>query len=135
MDRNNSAEQTRKRLESIRDRFVARVGAKRARAIVTVSMCAIVLAACLVLCSLFFKITVIDVTGDVTMFNEGDVIRAAQIGEGDLLYLRSSAQIERKIKQNPILAHSFTFFYPKCKKVGQIACTFKYLSYLCTAFD
>jgi hypothetical protein len=57
--------------------------------------------------SLFFRIRVIDVSGDVTMFNEGDVIRAAGISEGDLLYLRSSYQIEKKVKKN----------MPLCKNV------------------
>ena len=62
MDRNNSADKTREKLESIRDRFVARVGAKRARMIVSAFVCVLALVACLVLGSLFFRIKVIDVS-------------------------------------------------------------------------
>lgn len=107
MGKRNPADVARERLEGARDKFVARHGEKKIKGIISAAVAVVVLVACLFVASLFFRIKIIDVTGDVTMFNEGDIIRAASISEGDLLYFKSSGKIERNIKKN----------MPLCKRV------------------
>ena len=54
------------------------------------------------LIALFFLIPIreIEVTGEVEMFNEGDIIEASESAEGKSLFLRSSGAIERTIRKN-----------------------------------
>ena len=96
----------RERLEGARDKVVVKVGAKRLKRLINTAKYAVLLILLLVAASLFFRVNVIDVSGDVTMFNEGDVIRAARLSEGDLLFGRTSGSIRRTIKKNMPLCES-----------------------------
>lgn len=98
-DREDRKANLRKKLEAIRDGIVTRFGERNTRIFLTVTAVSVILVVCLFALSLLFKINVIDVSGDVTMFNEGEIIRAAGIAEGDLLYGKSSGRIERNIKR------------------------------------
>ncbi len=60
----------------------------------------------LTIATLFIKIDEIEVTGDVTMFNESEVIRAAEINIGDRLFHKSSGKIKRNITENMPIAHN-----------------------------
>ena len=79
----------RERLEGARDKVVVKVGAKRLKRLINTAKYAVLLILLLVAVSLFFRVNVIDVSGEVTMFNEGDVIRAAHLSEGNLLFGRT----------------------------------------------
>lgn len=99
-------EVVRERLTGAKDRFIARHGVNRAKRVIKTvkySLAALVL---LIAASFFFRVNVIDVSGEVTMFNEGDVIRAAELSEGDLLFGRTSGSIKRTIKKNMPLCES-----------------------------
>ena len=79
-------------------------GEKGARRILTaVAVAAVVLVALLILIFLF-PIRSIAVSGEVTMFNEGEIIEAAELSEGDSIFLRSSWDIKRTIRKNLPLA-------------------------------
>ena len=99
-------EKVREGLESARDAVIGRIGEKRVKKIIRAISVLLALAALLVVASFFFKIGSIEVTGDVTMFNEGEVIRAAQIYEGNRLFAKSSRRIERNIRAALPLAES-----------------------------
>ncbi len=99
-------EKVRRGLESARDAVVTRIGEKRVKNIIRAVSVTLALAAILTVASFFFKIGSIEVTGDVTMFNEGEVIRAAQIYEGNRLFAKSSRRIERNIRESLPLAQS-----------------------------
>ena len=93
-------------LEGFRARLFVRFGEKSAKRIlvgVPVAIFAVIL-----LAALFFLLPVrgVEVSGDVTMFNEGEIIDAAEIDEGDSLFLRSSGSIKRRIMKNMPLAES-----------------------------
>lgn len=93
-------------LEGFRARLFVRFGERGAKRIligVPVAIAAVVL-----LLAFFFllPVRVIEVSGDVTMFNEGEIIDAAEIDEGDSLFLRSSGSIKRRIMKNLPLAKS-----------------------------
>ena len=54
----------------------------------------------------FIKIESIEITGDVTMFNESEVIEAAEIDIGDGLFWKSAGRIKKNINKNmPIAQH------------------------------
>ncbi len=96
----------RERLEATRDAVVGKLGEKKAKKIAKVVKLALILAVLLIVVSFFIRVKSIEVTGDVTMFNESDVIRAADIAEGDMLLLKSSGKIEKNIKKALPLAES-----------------------------
>lgn len=94
----------RERLEAFRLKLFVRFGEKGAKRIIY--GVPIVAAALIVLLIAFFLLPIrgIEVTGDVSMFNEGEIIGAAEISEGGSLYFRSSGNIKRTIKKNLPLA-------------------------------
>ncbi len=100
------AERAREKLEAIRasmlDRFGER-GCKRIFRAITAGVAALIL---LLLLIIFFPISSIEVTGDVTMFNEGEVISAAEIDEGDGLFWKSSWRIKKNIEKNMPIAQN-----------------------------
>jgi len=101
---NDAVKATRQKLESIRNNLCMKYGEKGARRILTaVAVAAVVLVALLILIFLF-PIRSIAVSGEVTMFNEGEIIEAAEISEGDSIFLRSSWDIKRTIRKNLPLA-------------------------------
>lgn len=99
-------DKVREGLEGLRLKLFLRFGEKGAKRILYGVPAAI--AALIVLAVVFFLLPIrsIEVTGDVSMFNEGEIIKAAEIEEGDSLFLRSSGNIKRTIKRNLPLAES-----------------------------
>lgn len=103
-DENQAVKATRQRLESIRDNLCVKYGEKGARRImISVAVATVALVALLILIFLF-PIRSIAVSGEVTMFNEGEIIEAAELSEGDSIFLRSSWDIKRTIRKNLPLA-------------------------------
>lgn len=70
---------------------------------ISVAVATVALVALLILIFLF-PIRSIAVSGEVTMFNEGEIIEAAELSEGDSIFLRSSWDIKRTIRKNLPLA-------------------------------
>lgn len=96
----------RERLEATRDSVVGKLGEKKVKKISNIVKLSLIVAILLIVVSVFVRVKSIEVTGDVTMFNEGDVIRAADISEGDMLFVKSSRKIEKNIQKALPLAES-----------------------------
>lgn len=94
----------REKLESIRARMYLRFGEKGTKRLLWGSLIAAIAVVLLIVLIFSLKIKEIEVTGDVTMFNESDVISAAELSIGDSWLLRTSGNIERTVKANLPLA-------------------------------
>ncbi|MBR4031319.1 MAG: FtsQ-type POTRA domain-containing protein [Clostridia bacterium] len=101
---NDAVKATRQKLESIRNNLCMKYGEKGARRILTAVAVAVVALVALLILIFLFPIRSIAVSGEVTMFNEGEIIEAAEISEGDSIFLRSSWDIKRTIRKNLPLA-------------------------------
>ena len=93
----------REKLESARLKLFVRFGEKGAKRIIYGAPIATLLLLLLLAVLFHFPVREIEVTGEVSMFNEGEIIAAAEIEEGDSLLLRSSGNIKRRIKKNMLL--------------------------------
>ena len=98
--------QVRERLEEFRLKLFVRFGEKGAKRIIFGVPIAFAVILILILTFFLLPVRTITVTGDVSMFNEGEIIEAAELEEGDSLYFRSSGNIKRTIKKNLPLANS-----------------------------
>ena len=96
----------RERLEATRDAVIDKLGEKKVKKIAKIVKLSLILAVLLVIVSFFIRVKSIEVAGDVTMFNEGDVIRAADIAEGDMLLLKPRGRIAKNVKRALPLAES-----------------------------
>jgi len=129
-DKKSPEAQVRERLERVRASLFLRFGEKGTKALFSGVIIALIVV--IALSVVFFSIRVgeIEVAGDVTMFNEGEIIEAAEIGEGDSLFLRSSGKIERTLKKNLPLCESVEV---KKSFNGRVSITvsFKSVDYYC----
>ena len=100
MSEKRPEEIVRERLEGFRDGIISRLGEKGLKRIKKVLIA--VLALCLIYLALLLclRIRSVEIVGDVTMFNESEIIRAAEINEGDMLLCKSAWGIERRMKKN-----------------------------------
>ena len=94
----------RDQLEALRARLFLRYGEKGLKRITVLIPTAFFALVALILFFFLFPVRGIEVTGDATVFNEGDIIRAAEIGEGDSFFLHSSGSIKRALEKNLPLA-------------------------------
>ena len=99
-------EKARQALEGIRAKMLMRFGEKGSRRLVRIITAGFIAAFLVIVAVLLIKIDRIEVTGDVTMFNESEVIEAAEIRIGDGLFWKSSARIKRNIRENMPLAQN-----------------------------
>ncbi len=106
MSRTNAENKARKGLYSLRARLVIRFGKKGARRIWRAVYIASAVFVLMLLAFIFVRISEIEVTGDVTMFNESEVIRAAEIDIGDGLFWKPSWAIKRNIRKNMPIAQN-----------------------------
>jgi hypothetical protein len=97
-------DKAREQLEGLRAKMLLRFGERKSRIIVTVAFVALAVAAVLIAAFFLIKIDSIEITGDVTVFNETEVINAADIGIGDRMFSVSAAKIKRNIKTNMPIA-------------------------------
>jgi hypothetical protein len=95
-----AAAKARELLVGLRAWFFLRFGEEKARKILFIAP--IVLAAFLIFIAiaLFTPIGSIEVRGDVDMFNEGEIVEASGIGEGDLMILHPFFAVSHSIKEN-----------------------------------
>ena len=103
-DKNKLEADVRYKLEDLRDRLVNRFGAKATRLLFYAIPTAILLLIIIFVGLMLIPIKNIVVEGDVTMFNEGDIIEACEISEGESLFWHSSRKIEKNLKDNLPLA-------------------------------
>ncbi len=96
----------REKLEGIRANMILRFGEKKSRIIFRLCIVGAVLLAVLILAFFLIRIDEIEVVGDVTVFNESEVISAAEIDIGDGLFWRSSWSIKRNIQKNMPIAQN-----------------------------
>ena len=95
-DGKNASDSTRELLEGIRRRMFVKYGEKGIRRIVIgIPLCLLALSLTVAV-MLLFPIREIEVGGDVTMFNEGDVISAAEIGSATAHRLKTSIKTAKK---------------------------------------
>ncbi len=97
-------DKAREQLEGIRAKMLLRFGERGSRRIVTAMLIGLVAAVLLTVAFFLIKIDSIEITGDVTVFNETEVINAADIGIGERMFSKSSARIKRNIKANMPIA-------------------------------
>ena len=99
-------DKAREQLEGLRAKMLLRFGESGSRRIVTVAFVALIVVAVLTVAFFLIKIDTIEIAGDVTVFNETEVINAADIGIGDRMFSVSSAKIKRNIKANMPIAEN-----------------------------
>ena len=75
-----------------------RMGEDKAKKTLLISLVAIAVLLILTLVIVFTPVRTIEVSGDIEMFNEGDIVEASGVGEGDLMLLHPSLAIKRAIK-------------------------------------
>ena len=103
-----ASESVRGFLQSVKLRFFDRLGEKKAkRLLLSVAVAAIALIL-LAVALLFIPVNSIEITGDVEMFNEGDIVKASGIGEGDRLFLHPFFMISGSIKDSLPLVEKVT---------------------------
>ena len=100
-----SADRAKESIDGLKTKLVLRYGMEKYRRAQLIAMIAGALLLVVIAAVLFLKISNIEVvTGDVTIFNESEVINAAGIDIGDGLYHRSSWAIKKSIQENMPLA-------------------------------
>ena len=103
-DKNIKEAQVREKLEAFRAKLYGRFGNKGTK-LFFYGVPSFILALVLIIVALFLiPIKSIEISGDVTVFNEGEIIYAAEINEGDSLFLKSANKIEKNINENLPLA-------------------------------
>ena len=106
INENDASRATRERLEGIRNSLYVKYGEAGARRVVALTAVGIALLVALLVFIFLFPVRSISVSGEVTMFNEGEIIEAAEIKEGDSIFLRSARDIKKAIRKNLPLADS-----------------------------
>ena len=76
-----------------------RFGEDKARKILIGAPIALGIILILALLLIFTPVRTIEVSGDIDMFNEGDIIEAADVGEGDLMILHPNFLIKSAIRE------------------------------------
>lgn len=97
-------ERVRERLESFRGKLYSRLGDRGIKMLKIALLAVLILLVIYAILLFSLRVKTIEVLGDVTMFNEGEIIKASGISERDMLLLKSSGKIERTIKKNMPLA-------------------------------
>ncbi len=99
-------QRVRQVLEGIRTKLFLRFGEKKSKWIFRASIAAIAVLIVLVVAVFLVRINRIEVTGAVTMFNEGEIIAAAGINEGDGLLWKPSWTIRKNVEKNMPMTHN-----------------------------
>ncbi len=94
-----AAERFRQLMIGARTWLFTRFGEDKARKIIIGAPIALGIALILGLLLVFTPVRTIEVSGDVDMFNEGDIIEAADVGEGDLMILHPNFLIKSAIRE------------------------------------
>jgi hypothetical protein len=103
-----AAERVRALLIGMRAGFFTRFGEEKARKILMISAISVGALLILSLIMLLTPVRSIEVTGDIEMFSEGDIVESSGVGEGDLMMLHPSFAIKRAIKNHLPLVGKIT---------------------------
>lgn len=99
-EQNKRAEDVRQKLERARAQMLDKHGEGRVKLVFRFLPAAILIAILLAALFLLIPIREIEVTGEVELFNEGEIIEASECVQGKSLHWRSSGRIERNIRNN-----------------------------------
>ena len=100
----SAAQKVRELLEGARAALFLRFGKERTKKILAGATVALGVFLILILLALLTPIRQIEVSGDIEMFNEGDIVEAAGVGEGDLMALHPNFAIKSSIRERMPLA-------------------------------
>ncbi len=93
-------EKVRERLLGFRRTLFLRFGEKKAKLILWAIPLALLVLVGLLVAMLLFPVRSFEISGEVQMFNESEIIAAAELEAGDSLFFNTSGSIERRIKRN-----------------------------------
>ena len=117
MSEKNNSERVRESIESTKTKLVLRYGMQTYRRVKLVAIAVGALLLLIIAAALLLRIDSIEVAGDVDMFNESEVIRAAEIDVGDRLFAKTSWTIKKNIQRNMPLAEKVTVYKSPFGKV------------------
>lgn len=117
MSEKNNSERVRESIESTKTKLVLRYGMQTYRRVKLVAIAVGALLLLIIAAALLLRIDSIEVTGDVDMFNESEVIRAAEIDVGDRLFAKTSRTIKKNIQRNMPLAEKVRVYKSPFGKV------------------
>ncbi len=95
-----ASEAVKEFLIAARDAVVARLGEKKAKFVLLGILAALIALVLLVVAMLIIPVNAIEISGDTQMFNEGDIVEASGVGEGDRLFLHPFFMISGSIKKS-----------------------------------
>lgn len=105
MSEKRTSEKAIEKINGFKTGLVLRYGMEKYRRMQLIALAVGILLLLIIAAIVFLKISAIEVvTGDVTIFNESEVIKAAGIDIGDGLYHKSSWAIKKSIQSNMPLA-------------------------------
>ncbi len=117
MSEKNNSERVSESIESTKTKLVLRYGMQTYRRVKLVAIAVGALLLLIIAAALLLRIDSIEVTGDVDMFNESEVIRAAEIDVGDRLFAKATWTIKKNIQRNMPLAEKVTVYKSPFGKV------------------
>ena len=95
-----ASEAVRAFLVAARSGIIDRLGEKRGRIILFCVPIALIASILLIAAILLIPVNSIEISGDTQMFNEGDIVEASGVGEGDRLFLHPFFMISGSIKRS-----------------------------------
>lgn len=95
-----ASEAVRAFLVAARSGIIGRLGEKRGRIILFCVPIALIASILLIVAILLIPVNSIEISGDTQMFNEGDIVEASGVGEGDRLFLHPFFMISGSIKRS-----------------------------------
>ena len=106
MSEKKPQDRVRETLEGARAKILLRIGLKASARIKIILTILAVVTVLVLAAVLFIKVDRIEVTGDITVFNESEVIAASGIDVGDRLFAKPFWEISNNVKTNMPLAES-----------------------------
>ena len=113
----NADKKVRARLEGIREKMLVRFGEKGTKIIFISSLVALSLVILLIIGFFLIRINEFEIKGDVTAFNESEIVEAADVDIGDGLFWKSSFRIKKNLEKNLPVAFDVTVFKTPFGKV------------------
>ena len=113
----NAAKKVRARLEGIREKMLVRFGEKGTKIIFISSIAVLSLITLLIIGFFLIRINEFEIKGDVTAFNEREIVEAAEIDIGDGLFWKSSFRIKKNLEENLPVAYDVSVFKTPFGKV------------------
>ena len=100
MEKNAVAQKLRMRLEAVREKMLRKFGEKGTRIILISGAAVLSLIILLIIGFFLIRINEFEIKGDVSAFNESEIVEAAEIDIGDGLFWKSSYRIKKNLEKN-----------------------------------